>query len=273
MGLGQGILRAVNSPYFFSFLVQGKIALVKMYRAAQQWQQWLTESLGSNLLETEKNFLFNSLAAYFGKHTVLIGVPNQHSLLKASVTAYQTLLTPLTSKLAEIKVIESDFHELPIASGVVDLVILPHSLEYLDNPRQLLNEACRVVKPEGHIIILGFNPVSLWGLKKAMTRKKNTPWKNDFILARTVIKWLKLADFELVKQTYILHRPPVRNHSMYARFKIFDLLGQKIFQPLGGVYILVAKAKVVSLTPIRLRWKQTFSSVRVSMPGPSMRQF
>ena len=55
--------------------------------------------------------------------------------------------------------------------GSIDLVILPHILECIDNPRQLLAEACRIIKPEGHIIICGFNPHSLWGLKKIMGKK------------------------------------------------------------------------------------------------------
>lgn len=243
--------------------------MAKMYRTAQQWDHWLGQSLGQGVLDAEKKFLIKSLANYYGKHGVLIGVLHQHELLKASVTSHQIVLTPLVSKTRQIKTIESDFHELPIASGSVDLVLLPHSLEYIDNPRQLLAEACRIVKPEGHIVILGFNPYSLWGLKRLLSRRKGMPWKTHFILSSVVKSWLGLADFELVKQDFILYGPPLKRQ---IKFKFFDWLGRICFKPAGGVYILIAKAKVTPLTPIRLRWQQTFSTIRVSMPGPSMRK-
>lgn len=241
-------------------------ALIKMYRAAQQWNQWLAESKGQGVLDAEKIFLTGCLATYYGKQGVLIGVPQQHELLKASVVSHQVVLTPLTNKNRHIKTIESDFYELPIASGSEDLVFLPHSLEYLDNPRQLLTEACRIVKPEGHIVILGFNPMSLWGLKKALARNKGIPWRHHFIQSGTVKSWLGLLDFELVKQDFILYGLPLHR---YLKPGFLDRLGHACFRPLGGVYILIAKAKVIPLTPIRLRWEQTFSNIHVNIPRPS----
>ncbi|MEO8401415.1 MAG: class I SAM-dependent methyltransferase [Gammaproteobacteria bacterium] len=248
-------------------------ALVKTYRATTQWNHWLTQFLGHNVLESEKKFLLRALTNYYGKHTLLLGVPLQNDLLKASVTAHQVLLTPMISKTRQIKIIEAELDELPIASGSVDLVLLPHTLEYLDNPRLLLSEACRIVKPEGHIVILGFNPFSFWGLKKMVASNTNLPWSNNFIQANTVKKWLGLADFELVKQDSFLFRPPVLNHALYRRLKFLEWVGKKCYRPFGGVYVLVAKAKVIPLTPIRLRWEQGLSSIRTAIPGPTMRDF
>ncbi len=205
-----------------------------MYRSAQQWNQWLSQPLGHHVLEAEKHYLLKSLATYYGKHVVLIGVPHQDTLLKTSVMSHQVLLTPLMGKTESIKIIESDFYELPIASGSVDLVFLPHSLEYIDNPRQLLTEACRIVKPEGHIIILGFNPFSLWGLKKTFTQSKTTPWNGNFIPLNTIKKWLALADFEWVTQDFILHEPPSSRY--FSQFRWVNGVGRICFRPLGGVY-------------------------------------
>ncbi|HSW93837.1 MAG TPA: class I SAM-dependent methyltransferase [Gammaproteobacteria bacterium] len=240
--------------------------MIKIYRAARQWNQWLTEPLGQSVLSAEKNFLTGTLATYYGKQAVLIGVPHQAELLRASVIAHPVLVTPLPHKNGTVTTIESDFYELPILPGSVDLVFLPHSLEYLDNPRQLLTEACRLVKPEGHIVILGFNPVSLWGLKKTMTHQKGVPWCHHFIQPGVIKKWLGLADFEWIKQDFILYGLPWQG---YLKSTFFERAGHATFKPLGGVYILMAKARVTPLTPIRLRWEQTFSNMRVKIPRPS----
>ncbi len=244
-----------------------------MYRALQQWDIWLTEFLGSCVLDAEKTILLKNLSTYFGKQGLLIGVPHQNELLKASVTAHQMVLTPLISKTRAIKTIESEFEELPIAPGSIDLVLLPHTLEYTHNPRNLLIEACRIVKPEGHLIILGFNPWSLWGLKRLMTHAKKTPWSSRFINASTIKKWLNLADFELEKHETLLFRPPLKSHGLFHKLKFLVCLGKICYWGWGGVYLLIVKAKVTPLTPIRLRWQQSLPKIRVTLPGPTMQGY
>lgn len=248
--------------------------MAKTYRYIQQWNHWLTHFLGKALLAEEQRLLLSYLSTHFGKNSLLIGVPHQKVLLKTSLIHQQILLSPLLEKENTITYVEAEFYELPIQSGSVDQVILPHTLEIIDNPHQLLSEACRVVKPEGHIFILGFNPYSLWGLKRYFTNDKKVPWSGNFIPSSTVKKWLSLADFELVKQDMLLFRPPTQHLALFQKLKYLEWIGKKCYKPFGGVYMLQAKAKVVPLTPIRLHWKQELSGVRVSIgtiPGPSIR--
>lgn len=245
--------------------------MVKTYRTVQQWDHWLTHYLGSSLLESEKQFLKSSLAGCYGKHVLLIGVPHQHALLECSVMINQVLLTPLINKHKHYKCIESEYHKLPIAPGSVDLVIVPHTMDFLDNPRQLLMEACKVVKPEGLIIIMGFNPISPWGFKKWWSKSKHMPWLGAFINAKKVKNWIKLADFELVKQDMLLFRPPLTHQGLFKKMKFLEWLGKKVYAPFGGVYVLTAQAKTIPLTPIKLHWKQTISPLQATLPGPTLR--
>src|SRR5690242_12417996 len=118
------------------------------HRSIVQWNQWLSKSLGQLVIKTECELLESFLSGTYGKHVVLVGVPHQTVLIKKLDLPCHSLLTPLPlHHHAEVKVIESDFYELPLASGSVDVAILPHTLEFVDNPRQLLAEACRIIKP------------------------------------------------------------------------------------------------------------------------------
>ncbi len=240
--------------------------MTKTYRTIQQWDHWLTQFLGKSVLEAEQQFLSSLLFQRYGKHALLIGSPRQQVLLKTSVMSNLLLLGPLINshRDADVSGIESEFYELPIASGTVDLVLLPHILEHVDNPNQLLAEACRVIKPEGHIIICGFNPYSFWGLRKLFTRNKHMPWSGTFIKPSMVKKWLGLSDFELIEQHKTLYRPPITQPHLFQRLKFLEWLGKKCFSPFGGVYFLLARAKVVPLTPIKLRWKQHLSGVQIT---------
>lgn len=247
--------------------------MAKTYRKIQQWNHWLTSFLGRDVLDQERKLLQSLLIEKYCKNALLIGSPYQQDLLQSSNASCQFLLGPLLNRNPEIHYIEGELYELPIQSGSVDQVILPHALEFIDNPHQLLSEACRIVRPEGNIYILGFNPVSLWGLKKCLTNHSHVPWSGNFIQLSTVKKWLALADFELEKQCMILFRPPTQHYELYEKLKCLEWIGKKCYKSFGGVYLLQAKAKVVPLTPIRLHWKQELSGVRVSVgiPGSSIR--
>lgn len=243
--------------------------MVKTYRSVQQWNHWLTHFLGKSVLKTEQRFLSKFCANHYGKHALLIGVPEQQPLLKFIPIRHQYVLGPLINKNASIKYIESEYYELPLLSGSVDLVIVPHTLGFLDNPQKLLNEACRIVKPEGDIIIFGFNPASLWGLKKWLVKNKNAPWSGNFIQAGKIIHWLSLADFELVSQKRLMFRPPIQQHTIFRKLKIMEWLGENINALFGGIFVIIAKAKVTPLTPIKLHWQQKLSTLSVTMPRPT----
>jgi SAM-dependent methyltransferase len=55
---------------------------------------------------------------------------------------------------------------LPFADQSLDLVVLPHTLERAEDPHRSLAEVERVLRPEGRVVIVGLNPVSLWGLRQ-----------------------------------------------------------------------------------------------------------
>lgn len=234
---------------------------MKTYRAIYQWNAWLSQSLGKKLVNAERDFFSATLVHYPIKKTLLLGVPAQQVFLSSVGFNYATLLGPLINRDKTQHYIEGEFNTLPIQSASVDMVLLPHTLECIDNPRLLFSEACRVIRPEGHIIILGFNLYSLWGLKKLLKREKHIPWTNHFISMGTIKEWLSLADFELIKQENLLFRPPMQRDKMYDYLKCLEWIGKKFHTPWGSVYALIAKAKVIPLTPIRLHWKQTVADM------------
>jgi SAM-dependent methyltransferase len=246
--------------------------LAKLYRSIQQWDHWLRESLGESLLAAEKAALSRLLSERYGKHALLIGVPKQYTVLKGTLMPNAVVLGPLINKHKIIKYIESEFYELPILEGSVDIVLLPHTLEYIDNPRRLLSEACRIVKPEGWLVVMGFNPWSLWGFRKWWLKNKSIPWSGAFIEMSIIKKWLTIADFEPIKQEKIFFRPPFKDRSIFRKLTFLEWVGKKCFSLFGGVYIVIAKPKIIPLTTIRLRWQQKLSTnVPAHIPGPTMR--
>lgn len=223
--------------------------------------------MGADILNVEQKYISSLLINRFYKQTVLIGVPEQAPFFQLSTVSNHVMVTPLLKEKKQCQLVESELSELPILSAKIDCVLLPHTLELVDNPRNLFTEACRLVKPEGEIMIIGFNPFSLWGLKKSWMKNKNMPWSLNFMQADTIKNWLRLADFELLKHQRLLFRPSLKD---FVFFHFLDWLGMKCNFFGGGIYIIIAKAKVLPLTPIKLHWKQTVAPLPVILPGPSI---
>ena len=110
------------------------------YRTLQHWNQWLARAfLGTHLLEAEAQILLPLLNKHFGKHALLIGVPHQYDLLKATNIPCHALLTPVVHKTeTSLNYIEGEFQELPILTGSIDLVMLPHTLEIVEDRKSVV---------------------------------------------------------------------------------------------------------------------------------------
>jgi len=92
-------------------------------------------------------------------------------------------------------VAQAKMDEWPIACESVDALILPHLLEFEADPHRILGEAERVLKPEGQLYVLGFNPWSLPGLLRHR-RRSAAAWNARFIGSFQVMDWLNLLKFE-----------------------------------------------------------------------------
>lgn len=242
--------------------------MAKFQNHMQAWDLWQTESLGAALLKAEQHYLSSILTDCYGKYGLLIGVPQQQALFKYSTIPNHVLLGPLQPQNPSLCYVASELDTLPIATASTELVLLPHTLEYVGHPQQLLLEACRVVKPEGYIVIFGFNPYSFWGLWKKCTKQHSAPWSSDFIALGKVREWLIEEEFQIVKQDKFLFRPPLQT-SLYHYLKPMEWIGSKLWIPFGGVYVLVAKARSLPLTLMRANWKERFLSGSLPIAGPT----
>ncbi|MDH3355301.1 MAG: class I SAM-dependent methyltransferase, partial [Chromatiales bacterium] len=159
---------------------------------------------------------------------------------------------------------------LPIASDSIDLVILPHAIELSDDPHQLLREVERVLIPEGHLLILGFNPWSLWGARRWISRNSGElPWSARFFSANRVDDWLALLGFERLQRLCHLFQLPFHRPLISERI---ELLFKRYFPRLGGGYCLLVRKRVSTLTPIKPAWGNRKRLVGLGLNGSAVRR-
>ncbi len=224
----------------------------------QELSDWYHSPLGQQIAQVEKTMLDQVLPTLFGYHLIQIGQYCDVALLQTSKVSHCSIMHT-TNQAMISSVTDSHLsgqsHALPFASDSVDVVILNHVLEFSSFPHHVLREVERVLVPEGHVVVLMFNPWSLWSLHRLLLRWRNAPpWCGQFISATRSKDWLTLLGFDVSDLQSYFFRPALQNRALMSRFAWFESLGRRFWPIFGGGYMLVAKKKIETLTLIRPKW-------------------
>lgn len=239
--------------------------------AIQEFAAWLQSPPGRYLLEWEQARMDEMVADWFGFHALQLGLP-QLDALRANRMPYRWLAhdSPAlpgraapadtaahdgSSAAAGLPVaVQCDFDALPFPNQSIDLLVLPHGLELARDPHETLREAERVLVPEGRVVIVGFNPASLWGLRRrlgalrrrvsAAQRPHFLPRAGEFIGYWRLRDWLRLLSFEVEHGRFGCWRAPVRTQAWLDRWAWIERTGERWWPVFGAVYLLVAVKRV-----------------------------
>ena len=153
--------------------------------------------------------------------------------------------------------IQGSADSLPIQSEAIDIVLLIHQLECNDNPNHILEEAHRVLRPNGQLIIISFSPWSVWRLFYNLNHRNKLLKIKKLISAGKVKHELRKLNFDVTMHQTVCFRPPFKN-KMFARYFLFlDFLGQFFLPYSGAVYIISATKDIPGMTPIVLNsWEK-----------------
>lgn len=233
---------------------------------------WLQTAPGRYLLGWEQDRLDHAVTDAFGYHALQLGLPELDGLranrMRHRWVACDSLVIPevvplpppadslLTTQPPHDPVaLHCEFDALPFPNASIDLVVLPHSLELARDPHHTLREVERVLVPEGRVVIAGFNPASLWGLRQSAGRMRRgmglgrakslyLPRAGEFIGYWRLRDWLRLLGFEVEAGRFGCWRPPFQTDKWLDRFAWMDRVGDRWWPVLGAVYFLVAVKRV-----------------------------
>jgi len=244
---------------------------------------------GRYLLDWERAELDRSVVDIFGYHALQLGLPEleglQHNRMPHRWVAAQQL--PLSSEAPELQpnpaetqpgrlALVTDFEALPFPAASLDLMLLPHTLEFSD-AHATLREVERVLVSEGRVVICGFNPTSFWALRQARQRlwrmlglkrfagQDFLPLKDSFLGVWRLRDWLRLLGFEVELVRYGCYAPAVSSLAWLQRFTWLDRLGARWWPVLGAAYLVVAVKKVRGARLLGARWKA--APVRAASPA------
>lgn len=215
---------------------------------------WLTTSLARQLLAAEAEVLRGLLDDVFGLELLQLGSWGaSRELLSSSRTRRQTVVAPYRGGPGCSVDLVAELAQLPIQTASVDAVLLPHTLEYAADPHAVVREADRVLTGEGQLIVLGFRPWSLWGLRASASREGYPPGLKQMLGMGRVRDWLELLGYEVVLQRRYLYSRPWGVGTGESR----RILRRGLFNPLpAAAWLLRARKHVYRMTPLRHRFQR-----------------
>jgi len=215
---------------------------------------WLCSQPGRVLLEFETRVLAEALSDVVGFEMLQVGRWGEGAQLAASARAqHHWLVAPDAHGPGAIR---AHLHALPVASGSIEGVLLPHTLEHAANPHEILREVERVLMGEGQVAICGFNPFGPWGLRNRVSRGRFLPHAVRLLGEGRIRDWLRLLGFEVVLAQRFLFVAPWRRRGGADPGSWLERRGPELFAPLAGAYLVKARKRVRALTPIRPVWQR-----------------
>lgn len=225
--------------------------------AVENFAAWLMTPQGRYVLAWEQAKTDLLAADIFGFNAVQIGFP-QIDFLRANRMPFR-----FTCGQENLCTARADPHHLPFATHSVDLVVLPHLLEFDAQPHQILREIDRVLVPEGSVLVIGFNPFSLWGLRRLLAKGEgDPPWQGRYLSVPRLKDWFALLGFETRTGAIGCYAPPLQQEKWLARWRFIEAAGDRWWPYLGAVYVLQAIKRQHGMRLVTPKWKDRIARAK-----------
>lgn len=213
---------------------------------------WHNLPMGEALRQIIETTLADSSRKFFGYHMLRLG--NLSSAIELADCPIKHKFN-LTLKHHSYTAVMGKSDSLPIAENSIDVCLLINELDFAKDPHQVLREVTRCIIPNGHLVMVGFNPWSLCGLCKFLPINRQNPLHQARFFSLNRSKdWLQLLGFEVTA----------------VRRTVFSelFLGRRLAPPsnwlnwcerylgwLSAIYIIEARKRDIPLSLIKPKWK------------------
>ena len=207
-------------------------------------EQWFASGFGHWVMAQERRYCRRMLGEAFGLYALQLG-HCRRSLTRAAPVHNHAIVGSDDGCQ-----VFADWTALPFATETVDCVLLAHALEAAATPHAVLRETVRVLRPQGRLLIVGFNPWSLLGARLAVI-----PWRERWLSLQRVKDWLALLEMSVVEGQFAVFMPP---HRWRARRRLgwLEKAGRRWWPLGGGVYFLHAIKRPPAIHPVgRLNYR------------------
>lgn len=231
-------------------------------------ESWYARENGQHLLAGTRTAVDGILDTAFGYHLLQTGCTRGHALFAASPINHRIYAAERAGEQISLLALAD---ELPLESDSIDTLIAHHTLDFAENPHQVLREIQRVLTPQGQLIIVGFNPRSLLGVGARLRSidRKSLWHKHRGVSESRLTDWLHLLGCEVQDAARIGAVPLAGRGALRRWLMRLDDWSNRHNLPVGGLYIVHAIKQVSAVHRPRRQWQLRRERLIGLVPKPA----
>lgn len=148
----------------------------------------------------------------------------------------------------------ADEAALPLPDSCVERVILIHALEHTDQVHAMMQEAWRILAPNGKLLAIVPNRRGLW------SRIECTPFAYGHPFSiNQMLRLLRSSMFVPLRSETALFMPPSTSRLVMRLERALENIGSRFLSPFGGVLIIEAEKQIYAVnTEFSLKKKRVY---------------
>jgi len=215
-------------------------------------ENWHLLSQGEAVRAELESVLEPIMQRIFGYYLVKLGNLSSELAIHSSPIKQQF---NVSETLSDTSHVNAKSCLLPLQNNSVDAFLLAAELDFAQDPHQILREIDRAITCNGHIVIAGFNPLSMAGIMKYLPiNRKNVLHQGRFFTAARIKDWLQLLEFEVIQHEHVVYSSLFMSSKLNHGSRI-QKWSKRYLPWFSGMYVLVARKREVPLSPVKPMWK------------------
>ncbi len=210
--------------------------------------KWHASALGELLVSSGADSIQRLLPRQYYRVTLQVAGPPDTGYFDTIESDVQYRIDDVQVGVGNGVNVVADAEWLPFAANSIDLLLLSHVLEFSRDPHNVLREISQCVVPEGIVVIAGFNPHSMLGIRKNLLGVQHSFLREARLYSVLRVRdWMSLLGFDSMAGEFVFFRPPVEQASRLEQLKRFEAVGSRWWPGLGSVYVLVFRKKELGI--------------------------
>lgn len=234
------------------------LLLEQQQHYCKQLNRWFLSEQGLHVASAVTKELMSLKSILTGDHCIQLGLCGKNPWLSYLPFSCRFIITPWDSRQAQVA---SSLTQLPFDRNSIDCILSPFILDAFSASKKPLDELDRILKPMGHIIFIGINPFSFWGLWLRMSQNScfgaYHHWSQAVLTLKQTMAYRGYVQVHLSSFYYV---PPFQQAKWLHRFEILNEIGRLVSPQPSAFYCLVMqKYQKNPIRPIPITMKQALA--------------